>query len=61
MAEPFRIERKGPRIFQATMDDDKNDPDLHLTAPDKVRFFAELEDNLCELLSDRVLAVAGGR
>ncbi len=60
-AEPFKLERKGPRIFQATMDDEINDPDLHLTAPDKIRFFGKLEESLCEHLADRVSALAGGR
>ncbi len=60
-AETFKIERKGPRIFQATMDDDKNDPDLHLTAPEKVVFFDHLEESLCRHLTARVLDLAGGR
>jgi len=60
-AETFKIERKGPRIFQATMDDDKNDPDLHLTAPEKVVFFDHLEESLCRHLTSRVLDLAGGR
>jgi len=60
-AETFKIERKGPRIFQATMDDDKNDPDLHLTAPEKVVFFDHLEESLCRHLTDRVIDLAGGR
>ncbi|MFQ6007541.1 MAG: hypothetical protein ACE5K8_01180 [Candidatus Zixiibacteriota bacterium] len=42
--EPFTVRQKGPRIFQATMDDDINDPDLHLTAFDKIRFFDHLEE-----------------
>ena len=42
--EPFTVRQNGPRIFQATMDDDMNDPDLHLTAFDKVRFFDRLEE-----------------
>ena len=54
-AEPFKLESKAARIFQATMDDDINDPDLHLTAPNKVIFFDRLEDNLCRhLASDQV-------
>jgi hypothetical protein len=54
IAEPFEIERKGPRIFQATMDDDINDPDIHLTAPRKLRFFDDLEEELATDLTDRV-------
>lgn len=53
-AEPFKVEQKGPRIFQATMDDDINDPDLHLTAPDKIQFFDKLEDKLCQHLTRRI-------
>ena len=57
--EPFKIEKKGPRIFQATMDDDINDPDLHLTAPRKIVFFNELERNLCQHLVQRVNQLVG--
>lgn len=46
IAEPFKVEQKGPRVFQATMDDDINDPDILLTAPGKVRFFDRLEQKL---------------
>jgi len=46
--EPFLIELAGPRIFQATMDDDINDPDIHLTSPQKVQFFGRLEDKLVQ-------------
>lgn len=59
--EPFKVELNGPRSFQATMDDDINDPDLHLTAPDKIRFFQKLEDLLCKRLADRVSSLANGR
>lgn len=60
-AEPFKIEQKGTRIFQATMDDNINDPDLHLTAPDKIHFFDKLEDKLSQYLAKRVRRLAGGR
>ena len=59
--ESFDIEKKGPRIFQATMDDDINDPDLHLTAPRKILFFDQLETRLCRHLADRVRKLVGGR
>jgi len=45
-AEPFKVEQKGPQVFQATMDDNINDPDLHLTAPGKTKFFDRLEEKL---------------
>ncbi|MEW5993429.1 MAG: hypothetical protein AB1744_03440 [Candidatus Zixiibacteriota bacterium] len=54
IAEPIRIEQKGPRIFQATMDDDINDPDLHLTASAKLRFFERIEEKLAVRLARRV-------
>ena len=52
--EPFTIRQKGPRAFQATMDDDINDPDLHLTAFDKVRFFDRLEEKAAKYVVDWV-------
>ncbi len=54
IAEPFKVERKGPRIFQATMDDNINDPDIHLTAPEKTRFFERLEEKLALQIVKRV-------
>jgi hypothetical protein len=62
IAEPFRIERKAKGAFQGTMDDDANDPDLHLSAPEKVRFFAMLEQQLCdELIAKIPLLAPNGR
>lgn len=52
-AEPFKIELNGPRVFQATMDDDKGDPDLHLSATDKILFFSKLEDKVCEHITKK--------
>jgi hypothetical protein len=52
--EPFTVRQKGPRIFQATMDDDINDPDLHLTAFDKIRFFDRLEEKATKYVVDWV-------
>ncbi len=57
IAEPFKIEEKGPRAFQATMDDDIHDPDLHLTAAAKVRFFQKLEEELAGMLVKRIGSV----
>ena len=54
IAEPFKVEQKGPRIFQATMDDDVNDPDIHLTAPDKISFFDRLEERLASRVAKQV-------
>jgi hypothetical protein len=52
-AEPFSIEMNGPRVFQATMDDHIDDPDIHLRAPDKLVFFSRLEDRLAEQIAKR--------
>ena len=46
LAEPIMVELHGPRAIQATMDDTKNDPDLHISAPDKLQFMSKLEDKL---------------
>ncbi len=54
LAESVRVEEKGPRVFQATMDDEVNDPDLHLTAPAKIRFFKNLETAFCQELVERI-------
>jgi len=53
-AEPFRVEQKAKGAFQASMDDDVHDPDIHLTAPEKVRFFDSLEQKLCDELVERI-------
>ena len=50
MAEPFKVEKNGPRIIQGSMDDEIGDPDLHLTAVQKVRFFNQLDQKLTEYL-----------
>jgi hypothetical protein len=58
-AVPFRIEKVGPRALQATMDDDVNDPDLRLTAPEKLEFFSRLEDKLIAHLLEQVRGPLG--
>lgn len=60
-AEPFRVEKKGPRIFQATMDDEIGDPDIHITAPDKIVFFDKLEDETVRELFNKSRAIFGIR
>lgn len=58
-AVPFMVEQVGPRAWQATMDDDINDPDLRLTAPDKVQFFGRLEDKLVAHIVEQVRGPIG--
>jgi len=60
MAEPFRVERKAARVFQATMDDDIGDPDLKVPAPAKVRLFGELEEELAARIIKQVEPVLRG-
>jgi hypothetical protein len=43
VARPFKSELSGKRVFQATMDDHKYDPDIHMTAKQKMVFFNQLE------------------
>ncbi len=57
----FKVEEKGSRIFQATMDDDINDPDLHITAPAKIMFFSKLEDKLVAELKKKTKVYFGLR
>jgi hypothetical protein len=54
VSEHFKIEREGKRIFQASIDDDKNDADLHISAPEKILFFRELERELAVILADKI-------
>ncbi len=54
LSKSFRVQQKGARVFQATTYDDVNDPDLHLSAPAKIRLFDQLEDKLCRQLVELV-------
>jgi hypothetical protein len=56
-AEPFHIELNGKRVIQATMDDNVDDPDINMSAPDKIQFFGQLE----RTLSDQIIARTSGQ
>ena len=58
-AEPFSIEQHGPRVFQGTMDDNIDDPDIHLRAPEKLQFFSRLENQLIVRLVERAQPLTG--
>lgn len=58
-AVPFSVEQVGPRAWQATMDDDINDPDLRLTAPDKALFFDKLENSLVSQILEQIRGPIG--
>lgn len=59
VAESFEVEMKAKAVFQASMDDNRNDPDLKLSATEKVRFFSELEDRLCDDILSRLQILTG--
>jgi len=54
LAEPFEVQQRAARIFQATMDDDINDPDLHVTTPNKITLFQGLEEEASKHIMDIV-------
>jgi len=61
IAEPFHIEKKGPRIIQAYADDNINDADLFIPADSRVTFFTQLQDKLADALVGKVRALTNGR
>ena len=54
LAEPFHVQKKGPQVFQGSVDNDIHDPDLHISAPDKSVFFRRLEEELAGRLVRRI-------
>lgn len=54
ISQPFSTEQEAKRIFQASTDDDINHPNLHMTAPNKLVFFDQLEDRLCDQLLESI-------
>ena len=52
-AKSFRFKLDGPRIFQGSMDDDINDPDIRLNAVEKIQFIGRLEDHVADKLAQR--------
>jgi hypothetical protein len=60
-AEPFEVKLSGAMQFQGEMDNNRSDPSLHLTAPEKSQFFGALEAKLVEKLADRVTKLTRSR
>jgi hypothetical protein len=54
LAKPFKHELNGPRIFQGSPDDDKNDPDLAISAVEKSAFLGKLEDQTVAQLAETI-------
>lgn len=51
---PFVTEQEAKRVFQASPDDDINHPNLHMTAPDKLVFFDQMENRVCDQLLESI-------
>jgi len=60
-AEPFEVEMSGSRQFQFSTDDNRADPSLHITAPEKRKFFGKLEEKLVKHLVEKVNRLTRGR
>ncbi|MCK4632865.1 MAG: hypothetical protein KAT79_06305 [candidate division Zixibacteria bacterium] len=61
IAESFKIKERGKRVFQGSTDDDINDPDIHLTAYQKIQFLANLEEKLSRHLVKKIRRYVRGR
>ncbi len=61
LSEQFTFEKEAKRIFQASVDDDINDADLHVSAPAKIRFFSSLETELARELAGKIRSVTSLR
>ncbi len=61
IAEPFRLEEKGPRCMQADPDENAFDADLRLSADQKILLLDKLEEKLADHLSRRLATVTNGR
>jgi hypothetical protein len=61
VAEPFSTELCGPRVFQSSVEDDQRDPDLHLSAAEKVHFLARLEQKAADQLVAQARVMMKGR
>lgn len=61
VAEPFTTTLSAKRVFQGTMDDHKYDPDIHLTASEKIRFFDKLQTAAAEKIIEETRRYMGVR
>lgn len=60
-AEPFTLEMPGRQQIQGSPDDNRHDPDLHVSAPEKSRLFSSLEDKLTMWLVKKIDRLTRGR
>lgn len=61
VAKNFRVEKRAKQIFQGSMDDNKYDPDIHLSAPDQIRFFSQLGKKSAAKVQGMIRAFISGR
>ena len=61
LAESFRIKERDKRVFQASIDDDINDPDIHLTAVQKTHLLDRLEEKLSRHIVKKTRKYIRGR
>lgn len=54
LSRPINFELEAKRVFQGAIDNDKNDPSIHLTAVEKISFIDKLEEKLAKKLIDGV-------
>jgi hypothetical protein len=54
LSQPFLREQKAKRVTQGSPDDNINHPNLHMTAPNKLIFFDQMEDHLCDQLLESI-------
>jgi hypothetical protein len=57
ISRPIDFELEAKRVFQGSLDGDKNDPSIHLSAVEKLSFFDKMEEKLAEQLVDRIKKV----
>lgn len=60
-AEPFKLTQDGPSVIQAAWDGLESDPDLHLSAAEKLIFFDRLEEQLAANLAARYTKLTRGK
>lgn len=59
--QPFRVEKSGPHVLQTARDNNINDPDLHLTADQKIYFMKALEQKAAEYIVKLVAQHSWGK
>jgi len=61
VAEPFRIKAQAKMVMQMSIDNDRHDPGLHIPAPEKAKFFDELDQKLTDHILKQIESILGGQ